>query len=249
MNIYGLIGTPLAHSQSPDIFRQIFLRESIRNAEYRLFPLQDIQGIRALVRSNDVQGFSVTIPHKQAIIPYLDEVDTGAAKIGAVNAVKVIREKGRLFLKGYNTDAPAFLDTLRDMEVPRDTRALVLGTGGAARAVRHALETLHIEYTIVTRSRRKPGYICYSDLNADIFQTHLLVINTTPVGMFPDINAAPSLPYMLFTPGHIAYDLVYNPPETLFLKKAREEGALGITGMRMLQKQAELAWKIWNTAG
>lgn len=191
-------------------------------------------------------GLNITIPYKTEIIPYLDELSPVAKSIGAVNCIKITGNGFNLSLKGYNTDADAYRETLKPLLQNEHSNALVLGTGGAARAVCYALKDLNIEYTLVSR-KEKPGVLTYSDINKQIIYEHSLIINATPVGMFPDENHCPPLPYKALTPKHLIYDLIYNPEETLFLKKGKEAGAQVKNGLEMLYLQAEMSWKVWNT--
>ncbi len=191
-------------------------------------------------------GLNITIPYKQEIIRYVDELDPVAEAIQAVNCIKINRIKDKIHLTGYNTDMAAFRDTLKPLLRDKTCqKALVSGTGGAARAVCHALKELNIGFTIVSREE-KAGVITYRDLDSHIMSEHELIINATPAGMFPDTGHCPPLPYSYLTGYHLLYDLVYNPAETLFLKKGAEAGARVKNGLEMLQLQAELSWKIWN---
>lgn len=232
---YGLIGHPLSHSFSKTYFTEKFEREGL-DCEYENYDIDDI----ALVRELDLSGFNVTSPYKEAIIPYLDELDPIAAEVGAVNTVKVL-PNGRLI--GYNTDVIGFAETVFGAELQKT--ALILGTGGASKAVQYALRQLGIRYSIVSRSIGKGDYQ-YEELTPEIIQSHLLIVNATPVGMAPNINEAPNLPYDAITPQHTLIDLIYNPDETLFLRKGKEHGAITINGLTMLHAQAEASWEIWT---
>lgn len=236
MKRFGLIGHPLSHSFSKTYFTEKFEREGL-DCEYENYDIEDI----ALVRDVDLSGFNVTSPYKEAIIPYLDELDPIAAEVGAVNTVKVLPD-GRLI--GYNTDVIGFLSSLR--AVPVIAGALILGTGGASKAVQYALRQLGIRYSIVSRSIGKGDYQ-YEELTPEVIQSHLLIVNATPVGMAPNINEAPNLPYDAITPQHILIDLIYNPEETLFLRNGKEHGATTINGLIMLHAQAEASWEIWTS--
>ena len=210
-----------------------------------LLPLEDIYFIRALARTHNLRGFSVTIPHKTAVIPYLDELDEEAVAIGAVNTVKVEHRQDKIYMKGYNTDAPAFIETLKPLLRPDLNKALVLGSGGASRAVCHALIQLGIAYQIVSRTPAKLGHIAYASVTNEMMESYLLIINTTPLGMYPDITSMPSIPYEGISGRHLVYDLVYNPAETALIQKARQHGAATKNGLEMLGLQAQLAWAIW----
>lgn len=241
MKQYGLIGNPLGHSWSQRWFEAMFEREDIIDACYSLYPMPSLPDLRQWVADNHICGFNVTIPYKQAVIPYLDSIDEAAQSIGAVNCVEV--HDGRLI--GHNTDAPAFLSTLQPLLQSHHTHALLLGTGGAAHAVAHALQLLGIHYQPVSRNPYSKLSISYSTA-AHLASTHLLIINATPVGMYPDVDSTPwTYPNMLSS-HHLCYDLVYNPSPTRFLREAATAGASTIGGLSMLQRQAQLSWEIWN---
>ena len=236
MKRFGLIGHPLSHSFSKTYFTEKFEREGL-DCEYENYDIDDI----ALVRDVDLSGFNVTSPYKEAIIPYLDELDPIAAEVGAVNTVKVL-PNGRLI--GYNTDVIGFAETVFGAELQKT--ALILGTGGASKAVQYALRQLGIRYSIVSRSIGKGDYQ-YEELTPEIIQSHLLIVNATPVGMAPNVNEAPNIPYDAITPQHTLIDLIYNPEETLFLRKGKEHDAITINGLTMLHAQAEASWEIWTS--
>ncbi len=244
MKHFGLIGFPLAHSFSPAYFKEKFQREGLTDYQYEAFPLPSIEHFPEFVAKHpDLGGFNVTIPYKEAIIPYLDELDADAAEIGAVNCVKVLREEG-FRLKGYNTDAPAFAQCLQEgWTLP--FKALVFGTGGAAKAVAFALKQLHIDFYFVSRSKHDGQTITYSDLNQTLSESHKLWINATPVGMFPHTEELLPLDYSLVGSEHYLFDLIYNPEETLFLRCSRDHGAHIKNGLSMLHTQAELSWKVF----
>lgn len=244
MKRYGLIGRTLAHSFSAKYFAEKFRREGVEGeCSYDLFELPEIGCIETLIRDTpELAGFNVTIPYKQQIIPYLDSLDDEARAIGAINCVKIA--DGRL--TGYNTDIAGIrvsLDELLGAAVI--DAALVLGTGGASQAVQYVLAQRDIPYSIVSRDGAK-GNFTYDELDSEVMGSHHLVINTSPVGMYPHDDQAPQLPYDLLTPGHFMFDLVYNPEQTLFARLGAERGAHTLTGLRMLYAQAEAAWDIWN---
>ncbi|MEZ4900746.1 MAG: shikimate dehydrogenase [Spirosomataceae bacterium] len=250
MKLFALIGYPLTHSFSKKYFTEKFKNEGIEGCRYELLELPNCQDFPKLLTSNpNLVGLNVTIPHKQNVIPFLDELDkTSAARIGAVNTIKVL-PNGKL--KGYNTDYYGFRISLENWLQqlslsPKNLKALVLGNGGAAKAVRTTLEDLTIDFKIVSRQCTE-NTIEYSDLNEQIMTTHYLIINTSPVGTYPNIEESPASPYHLLTEKHLLYDLVYNPAETLFLKKGMEHKANTHNGLAMLQLQAEKAWEIWNS--
>ncbi len=241
---YGLIGYPLGHSYSKKYFEEKFAREKIKDSAYRLLELPDIKQFPDLLkRLPNLRGLNVTIPHKQTIIPFLSELDPAAAKIGAVNTIKV-NPDGKL--TGYNTDWLGFRNSLLNF-IPdfSSLTALILGTGGSSKAVAFTLDELKIPYRFVSREP-KPGQLSYFDLSCPIIQASQLIINTTPAGMYPNIEKCPDLPYDALTPDHYLFDLVYNPEETLFLKKGKEAGGKTRNGLEMLELQAEEAWGIWQ---
>lgn len=246
MDTYGLIGKKLGHSFSATFFAGKFLREHI-SAQYLNFELPDISLLPDLLKSHtDIKGLNVTIPYKQAVLPYLDRIDPTAQAIGAVNTIKIVHEGGRPCLYGYNTDAPGFMAGLRKVTDRFPAKALILGgTGGAAAAVIYALNSHEVSTTVVSR-HADPGHLTYSELTEEVMHTHLLIVNCTPLGTYPDIDSKPDIPYQYLTPRHIAYDLVYNPAETAFLQSAKRHGALTQNGLDMLHAQALLSYEIWT---
>jgi len=246
MKTYGLIGYPLSHSFSKKYFTEKFLKEGIADHQYELFPIEDITALPDLLTNNpSLCGLNVTIPHKVNVLCYLNEVDEAADKIGAVNCISIKSFDGENYLKGYNTDAYGFEASLKPLLSPQHQKALIFGDGGAAKAVKYVLDKLGIAYQIVVR-KAMPNAILYSEVTPQILATHKLLINTTPLGMSPNINTFPEIDYKQITSDHLAYDLVYNPLETEFLVKAAERGASTKNGLEMLHKQAEKAWAIWN---
>jgi shikimate dehydrogenase len=246
MKTYGLIGYPLSHSFSKKYFTEKFQNEGITDHQYELFPIGDIKSLPDLLSENpSLCGLNVTIPHKVNVLCYLNEVDEAAEKIGAVNCISIKKFEGETYLKGYNTDAYGFEESLKPLLGPHHTKALVFGDGGAAKAVKYVLEKLNIQYQVVVRTA-VPGALLYSEITPEILTSHQLLINTTPLGMSPNIDTFPEIDYSLVGSGHLAYDLVYNPLETTFLAKAAERGAAVKNGLEMLYKQAEKAWAIWN---
>jgi shikimate dehydrogenase len=245
MNLFGLIGYPLTHSFSKKYFTGKFEKEGIKNCRYDLFEIKNIEDLPSIIKNNpELKGLNVTIPHKESVIKFLDELDGPAASIKAVNVIKL--EKGRL--KGYNSDFHGFRQSLARFlgEQPlQNLKAIVLGTGGSSKAVRAALEDLKIQYKTVSRNKGQADFT-YEGLETQI-EKFKLIINTTPVGMYPSDEACPDLPYDLITKDHYLFDLVYNPEETLFMKKGKEKGARTRNGMEMLSLQAEKAWEIWNS--
>ncbi|HHU41393.1 MAG TPA: shikimate dehydrogenase [Fermentimonas caenicola] len=255
MDTYGLIGFPLKHSFSAGFFTEKFRKESIE-AEYLNFEIEDILEIRRVILFNQhLKGLNVTIPYKEKVIPFLNNISDEAEKIGAVNVIKVLRKPGDMYfyeLTGYNTDYIGFRDSLLPLLKPGiDHKALILGTGGASKAVSQVLTDIDIEWSYVSRSSKnkaiKGRVMSYNDLSQEVMSTYNIIVNASPVGTFPDINSCPDIPYKYLTPGHILYDLVYNPEETLFLKKGKEIGASIKNGQEMLELQALAAWEIWNS--
>jgi len=248
IRLYGLIGKTLKHSFSQKYFRSKFEKESISNCDYELFELEDISQFPGLIkRYENLRGLNVTIPYKQVVMPYLVDVEGKAKEIGAVNTIKILN-KERLI--GHNTDYWGFKLSLEKWAAPSLSHisALVLGTGGASKAIEVVLKDLGIPYQRVSRTAQE-GAINYQDLAGDpsLVPSHQLIINTTPLGTSPNVDEAPAIPYDQITSQHYLYDLVYNPAETLFLKKGKERGAQIKNGLEMLEIQAEKAWEIWNS--
>ncbi|WP_212006604.1 shikimate dehydrogenase [Chitinophaga sp. HK235] len=242
MKTYGLIGYPLSHSFSKGFFSKKFEAENITGHQYETFPIPAITEFPDLLAQHpDLCGLNVTIPYKEQVIPYLDELSDAAARIGAVNCIRF--KEGRK--KGFNTDVIGFRNSLQPLLQPHHNRALVLGTGGAAKAVMYALQELNIPYTVVSRNAGNDT-IAYSSLDQQMMETHTVIVNTTPLGMYPNINECPDIPYQHISSRHLLYDLVYNPPETLFLQKGAAQGAVIKNGHEMLILQAEASWDIWN---
>lgn len=243
--LYGLIGYPLGHSFSQNYFNQKFEAENI-NAHYVNFEIPDIGDLMQIISENpNLCGLNVTIPYKEQVIPYLDEIDENAKKIGAVNVIKFIQGKNSLKFKGYNSDIIGFCDSIKPFLNPVRNKALVLGTGGAAKAIYQGLLNLGITPTYVTRTKRD-GMLTYGDLTTEIMAEYKIIVNTTPLGMYPHVEECPNIPYQHLTSEHLCYDLLYNPDVTLFMKRASEHGAEVKNGLEMLLLQAFAAWNIWN---
>lgn len=242
MRLFGLIGFPLTHSFSKNYFTEKFRKEGLDDCRYENFQLPAITDLPMLIAEHPgLRGFNVTIPYKQDVLQFLHERDDLVTRIGACNCVQIVNGK----LVGYNTDVMGFERSLLAKLQPFHKRALILGTGGAARAVEYVLAKNGINYISVSRTA-KPRAVTYEAITPAMFLEHLLIINTTPVGMFPHVNEIPSLPYDLLTPRHFLFDLVYNPERTLFLSKGEEKNALVQNGYDMLVYQAEGSWEIWN---
>lgn len=246
MKVLGLIGYPLHHSFSKGYFTEKFLKEKKDDHIYLNFPIEDIGKIREIVRKNtELFGFNVTIPYKEKIIPYLNFMSQDAIAVGAVNTVSIKRTVRDIIFSGYNTDVDGFRESLVKVLRPDIKKALILGTGGASKAVKYVLNELGIDFLLISRKEQK-GVITYNQINKEIIESGLLVINTTPLGTFPEINTFPDIPYEHISSEHILFDLVYNPPETVFLREGRKRGAVIKNGLDMLYRQAEQAWEIWN---
>lgn len=249
MPLLGLIGKPVSHSLSPAIFAEFFKTEN-REWDYQLFPLESISELIPLLEAHpQLVGLNVTIPYKQQVIPLLDSLDSSAANTGAVNTILIQGVANDSKLIGYNTDTFGFEKSLLEWETFTGTQALVLGTGGASKAVQFVLNKLQIPFTLVSRKADVNGII-YADVSKEILATHKLIINTTPIGMEPNIDEKPLLDYSAIGNTHLAYDLVYKPAETAFMKACKANGATTCNGLRMLQLQAEAAWELFksNTA-
>jgi len=252
MRLFGLIGYPLTHSFSKNYFTQKFEKEGISNCEYQLFPIESIDSLKQLIEINPALcGLNVTIPYKEKVIPFLNRLDATAQTIAAVNCIKIqTNSNGKKELVGYNTDAFGFKQSIKPFLETQHERALILGTGGASKAVYHVLNEIGIDCYFVTRDKaklnNKKGFI-YNELNEYVMNAFKLIVNTTPLGTFPDTASFPEIPYEYLSDSHLLYDLVYNPVETVFLQKGKEKGAKIINGLSMLQQQAEEAWRIWNS--
>lgn len=246
MDKYGLIGYPLKHSFSYRFFGEKFERENI-DATYNNYEISDIKDLASIITDDsEIKGLNVTIPYKEKVISLLDEIDDDAAQIGAVNVIRIIREKKSVILKGYNSDIIGFQNSIQPL-IDKDIhkKALILGTGGAAKAVYYGLINMGIESKYVSRSERTGGLV-YNDLNKNILNEYKIIINASPLGTFPDVDSCPDIPYQYLTSSHILYDLVYNPPLTQFLKNGVEQGSIIKNGYEMLELQALAAWDIWN---
>lgn len=244
-NTYGLIGYPLGHSFSKGYFTRFFEEEQF-NAEYRNFELPTIDNLtQVLSEEKTLQGFNVTIPYKQQVIKFLDEVDYAATAIGAVNVVKVTRQDGRIYLKGYNTDVIGFANSIRPLLKPHHTHALILGTGGASKAVDYALRQMGLQTRFVSRTSSTDN-LTYAELTPEVLSHYTVIVNTTPLGMHPKIDECPPIDYTQLSERHLLFDAIYNPTKTKFLQFGEEAGATICNGMEMLIGQAKAAWSIWN---
>ncbi|RYG22019.1 MAG: shikimate dehydrogenase [Chitinophagaceae bacterium] len=243
---FGLIGYPLSHSFSKKFFSEKFEREEIAECRYELFPIEKAASMLDLISENpSLRGLNVTIPYKLAVIPFLGELDDAAAEIGAVNCIRINSTENGVSLKGYNTDAYGFAESLKPLLEHQHRKALIFGDGGAAKAVKYVLNQLSIPYKTVVR-KQSPTTLHYTEVTEDTLNEYKLLINTTPLGMLPDLATSPPIPYHHLTNQHLAYDLVYNPEETVFLAQAKAQGAKIKNGLEMLYLQAERSWQIWN---
>ena len=243
MKRYGLLGRTLQHSFSKDYFTKKFAAERTADCVYDNFELNSIAEFPALINSHpDLKGLNVTIPYKEEVLLYLTAKNEIVEAIGACNCIKIEGEN----LSGYNTDVIGFRKSLETQLKPHHKKALILGTGGAAKAIRHVLHQLDIEYCMASR-RKKEGELGYEDVGDEILASHFLIINTTPLGMYPNVNADPPIPYQFITPQHFLFDIIYNPAKTKFLCEGEKRGAQICNGHEMLLLQAEESWKIWNS--
>lgn len=244
MRKFGLIGKNISYSFSQNYFSNKFKDENIEDASYQNFDIQDISGFKdSILKTKNLAGLNVTIPYKESIIPFLDCLDKKAKKIGAVNTIKFTK-KGKL--KGYNTDCHGFKKSLKPHLKKSHKRALILGTGGAGKAIAYVLDELNIKYAFVSRTASKKATYTYDTLTEKDIKRHRIIINCSPVGTFPNVDAAPNIPYNGVTPKHILFDLIYNPSETVFLKEGKNREATTLNGYDMLVFQAEKAWKTWT---
>jgi shikimate dehydrogenase len=254
MRKFGLVGYPLGHSFSKKYFTEKFIRENISDCQYENYPLTGIDLLGELISNNsDIYGLNVTIPYKSAVIKYLDHIDEQARSVGAVNVLKLDRRGSKVVLKGFNSDIDGFRNSILPYLGDKVTNALVLGTGGGAKAVCYVLGKLGIKITSVDivklegiGNSRDSSILKYSEITDNILISNQLIVNTTPLGMFPDIPGKPDLNYSRLNDDHILFDLVYNPEATSFLKAGKEQGCTVISGINMLYGQAERAWEIWN---
>jgi shikimate dehydrogenase len=240
---YGLIGKTLKHSFSKSYFEKKFQQLGLKDHVYSNFELDHIDKIKTVFNDHpNIKGFNVTIPYKESVIPFLDELSDEAKAIGAVNCVKI--ENGKL--TGYNTDAFGFASSVKPFLEPHHNKALILGTGGASKAIAFALKNIGVEVYYASSSKQNALTFSYDQLNEHMLHAFKLIVNTTPLGMFPNVNECPDIPYQFLTPEHLCYDVIYNPETTLYLNKAKEQDAVTINGLSMLQLQAEKSWEIWN---
>lgn len=245
MKQYGLIGHPLSHSFSKKYFTEKFKKENILDSSYELFDIDDINQFPNILNKPNLKGLNITIPYKESILKFLTEIDEIANEIGAVNTVKISNNGSTI--KGYNTDAYGFKKSLKPFLDINHERALILGTGGASKTIKYVLNKLNINCLLVSRNPKNEDEIAYDDVNEYVIKHHRLIINSTPIGMFPHSENYPQISYENLTPKHLLYDLIYNPLETQFLIKGKQKGCITLNGMEMLKLQAEKSWEIWNS--
>jgi shikimate dehydrogenase len=248
MKTFGLIGHRLGYSFSRNFFTEKFNQENLADHEYVNFELDSIDEFPGIFDSGKtICGLNCTIPYKQQIMPFLDEIDAEAAQIGAVNTVKITYKNGKRYLKGFNTDIYGFEHSLRPMLEEKHKKALILGTGGASKAIKYLFDKLQIGYLSATIEEQCfEKEIRYNQIDEQLLKDYLIIIHATPLGTFPKVDECSDIPYQYITADHVCFDLVYNPEETLFLKKAKEQGAKTKNGLEMLHLQAIRAWEIWN---
>ncbi len=247
MREFGLIGYPLEHAYSQKYFTDKFEKEGITDAKYKLFSINEISKLRNIIVSHPkLVGLNITTPYKELVIPFLDEIDKTILKLGTVNTVKIFRDGQSYRLKGYNTDVAGLDKTFDMLDLPINTKALILGSGGSGKTLAYILKRRGIEYKNVSREPKNLEQLPYNKLTESVLKHHNLIINASPVGMFPNVTNAPNIPYNFITSNHICLDLVYNPEETMFLKKCKEQGAVTVNGLTMLFEQADKAWEVWN---
>ena len=248
MNIYGLIGYPLGHSFSKKFFTEKFEKEGLSDHQYLNFEIESIDLFPSIFQKHpDIKGLNCTIPYKQLVMLYLDEIDEETKLVGAVNTIKPVYTSEGLKLKGFNTDIIGFERSLKPMLSTRHTHALILGTGGASKAIKHILTKLDIDYISASiEDELFDNEIRYNKIDQKIMEERLIIINATPLGTYPKIDNCPSIPYEYITADHVLFDLVYNPEITLFMKKGLEKGAQVKNGLEMLHGQAIASWEIWN---
>lgn len=245
--IFGIIGNPLIHSFSPQYFQQKFVKEKIEEVQFHSFPLSSIENFPQLIENKkDLCGLAVTIPYKETVIPYLNYIDSNAKSIGAVNCIAIQKTEKSKLLYGFNTDILGFEKILLPVLNPKYNRALILGTGGASKAVAFILHKLEIPFQFVSRIK-SDNNLTYNELSEELIRENNLIINTTPVGMYPNIDEMPPIPYHFLSHKHTLIDLIYNPLQTHFMEEGIKHNAKAINGLQMLYLQAEENWKIWNS--
>ncbi|MEN8186438.1 MAG: shikimate dehydrogenase [Bacteroidota bacterium] len=243
---YGLVGKNISYSFSEGYFSKKFKELNLEECSYQNFDINSIKDFPKIISENQdtLKGLNVTIPYKENVLSYLDELDADADEIGAVNTIKILKNNK---LKGYNTDVYGFKNSLSPLLSGHHKKALILGTGGASKAIAFVFDELQIEYLFVSRNPKNELTIKYDDLSKELLENYQIVVNCTPLGTFPNIENCPDIPYQFLSKSHLLFDLIYNPQETLFLKKGKEKGTAIKNGLEMLELQAEKAWEIWNS--
>jgi len=244
-NTFGLLGKNISYSFSSGYFKEFFDELELLHYQYKNFEIQSIQEFPLLLKQNKALcGMNVTIPYKEEILPFLTEIDAEAKEIGAVNTIQFLKN-GKC--KGYNTDVVGFLNSLKPLLELHHTKALIIGTGGASKAIAYALKKLHIDFVFVSRNPENENEIPYSNLTQELISEHTIIVNCTPLGTFPETDLCPNIPYQYITSKHLLYDLIYNPALSTFLQNGKNKGAIIKNGLEMLQLQAEKSWQIWNS--
>ena len=246
-HLLGLIGYPLGHSFSAGFFKDKFIKEDISNFTYKNYEIEQISMLPQVIKNNpDLVGLNVTIPYKEAVIPYLDHLDESAKSVGAVNTIKIVKKGQYTQLIGFNTDTYGFRESLKPSLAAHYQKALILGTGGAAKAAAFVLKQIGLEILFVSRHPKEQNEVHYNEINETALKSFPLIVNSSPLGMHPNLDSCPDIPYEFLSEKNFLFDLIYNPSETLFLKKGKQKGALTQNGLPMLIMQAEKAWEIWN---
>ncbi len=245
---FGLIGKSLSHSFSKSYLEEKFIKEDKSGFQYSNFDLENLDYLLQIITDHHLSGLNVTKPYKELVIPFLNELDSTAKEIGAVNCIKIIWNDNTPYLIGYNTDYYGFAQSIKPFLEPIHQRALILGTGGASKAIAYALQNVGVDvYYVTSQDKKAVNYFQYDELNEYVLNAFKLIVNCTPLGMYPHTEEVPNIPFELVTSEHLLYDLIYNPEETLFLQKGKAQGAVIINGLNMLKLQADKAWQIWHT--
>jgi shikimate dehydrogenase len=245
---FGLIGKSLSHSFSKSYLEEKFIKEDKEGFQYSNFDLESLDNLLQIIIDNHLSGLNVTKPYKESIIPFLNELDVTAKEIGAVNCIKITWNNNTPYLIGYNTDYYGFAQSIKPFLEPIHQRALILGTGGASKAIAYALKNVGVDFYYVTTGEKKSAnYFHYTELNEYVLNAFKLIVNCTPLGMYPKTDACPEIPFQFITTEHLLYDLIYNPEETLFLQKGKSQNAVTMNGLNMLKLQADKAWEIWHS--
>lgn len=245
---FGLIGKSLSHSFSKSYLEEKFIKEDKEGFQYSNFDLESLDNLLQIITDNHLSGLNVTKPYKESIIPFLNELDVTAKEIGAVNCIKITWNNNTPYLIGYNTDYYGFAQSIKPFLEPIHQRALILGTGGASKAIAYALKNVGVDFYYVTTGEKKSAnYFHYTELNEYVLNAFKLIVNCTPLGMYPKTDACPDIPFEFMTSEHLLYDLIYNPEETLFLQKGKAQNVVTMNGLNMLKLQADKAWEIWHS--